>query len=51
VNNRFAGNIVNGSGGVTTGVKNLDPKVMKVADLTMPTSGSPVIDAADPSCR
>jgi hypothetical protein len=48
MNNRFAGNIVTGTGGVTTGVKNLDLKVMKVGDLTMPIAGGPVVDAADP---
>jgi hypothetical protein len=47
-NNRFAGNIVGAASGVTTGVKNVDPMVMKVGELTLPTPGSPLIDASDP---
>ena len=47
-NTTYSNNFVNGSASVTTGVKMVDPMLMKVGEIFRIGAGSPVIDAADP---
>jgi hypothetical protein len=46
-NSKFAGNIANGTPGVSDGVMMMDPKLVKVGDIFQIAAGSPAIDAAD----
>jgi hypothetical protein len=47
MNNTYVNNFVNGGASLTTGVKMVDPKLVKMGEIFRIAADSPAIDAAD----